>query len=284
MTTPVMSAARAGLVRGRIELRHTFTNGQDLWAYLFPAVVLTVVMYFMRDATVPGMNFQLSSMTLPSVLGMNIAFGSLINLAQTLTTEREDGTLLRAKATPNGMVGYLIGKITQVSGMVLVSCVIVLVPGLFVTDSLRLSASSVPMLLWVLVLGLIATMPIGAVIGSLISSPRSMGLVMLPMMGLIAVSGIFYPITSLPSWLQGVGQVFPIYWVGLGMRSALLPDEMAAAELTQSWRHLETAGVLGVWAVLGLVLAPIVLRRMARRESGSSVAARREKALQRMPR
>jgi len=29
------------------------------------------------------------------------------------------------------------------------------------------------------------------------------------------------------------------------------------------------------------VLAPIVLRRMARRESGSSVAARREKAMQR---
>jgi ABC-2 type transport system permease protein len=30
-----------------------------------------------------------------------------------------------------------------------------------------------------------------------------------------------------------------------------------------------------------LLVAPIVLRRMARRESGSSVAARREKALQR---
>jgi ABC-2 type transport system permease protein len=35
--------------------------------------------------------------------------------------------------------------------------------------------------------------------------------------------------------------------------------------------------VLGVWAVLGMVLAPIVLRRMARRESGSTVAAARER-------
>jgi ABC-2 type transport system permease protein len=35
-----------------------------------------------------------------------------------------------------------------------------------------------------------------------------------------------------------------------------------------------------VWAVAGLVLAPMVLRRMARRESGSSVQARREKAMQ----
>ena len=66
------------------------------------------------------------------------------------------------------------------------------------------------------------------------------------------------------------------------MRSALLPDNLAAVELGHSWRHLETLGVLGLWAVLGLVLAPVVLRRMARRESGSSVAARREKAMQRV--
>ena len=47
---------------------------------------------------------------------------------------------------------------------------------------------------------------------------------MLPMMGLIAISGIFYPITALPGWLQWIAQVFPVYWLGLGMRSALLPD------------------------------------------------------------
>jgi ABC-2 type transport system permease protein len=82
-------------------------------------------------------------------------------------------------------------------------------------------------------------------------------------------------------WLQWIGQVFPIYWMGLGMRLAFLPDSLASVEIGDSWRHLETAGVLGVWAILGLVLAPIVLRRMARRESGSSVDARRERAMQR---
>jgi hypothetical protein len=70
---------------------------------------------------------------------------------------------------------------------------------------------------------------------------------------------------------------------GFRMRSALLPASMAAAEIGGSWRHLETVGVLGLWAVAGLVLAPIVLRRMARRESGSRVAERREKAMQRNP-
>ena len=76
--------------------------------------------------------------------------------------------------------------------------------------------------------------------------------------------------------------MFPIYWLGLGMRSALLPDSLVSVEIGDSWRHLETIGVLGVWAVAGLILAPIVLRRMARRESGSSVAERRHKAMQRV--
>jgi ABC-2 type transport system permease protein len=109
-----------------------------------------------------------------------------------------------------------------------------------------------------------------------------MGLIMLAIMALIATSGIFYPITNFPTWLQGLAQVFPIYWLGLGMRSALLPGDLAAVEFGHSWRHIETFGVLAAWAVIGLVVAPIVLRRMARRESGSSVAARREKALQRV--
>jgi len=279
---PILHAVRAGLVRGRTELRQTFTNAQDLWTYLFPSAILLVVMLFMRDSSVPGTNFSLGARTLPSVLGMGIAFGGLVTLASVLTIEREDGTLLRAKATPNGMVGYLVGKIILVSGMIMISMALQLVPGLFMFDDLRLGVGSWLGLAWVVVLGLLATLPLGVVIGSLLGNPRNLGLVMLPMIGLVATSGIFYPLTNYPVWLQWIGQVFPVYWLGLGMRSALLPDDLAAVEIGHSWRHLETLGVLGAWAVLGLVLAPIVLRRMARHESGSSVAARREKAMQRI--
>ncbi|MEV0089193.1 ABC transporter permease [Saccharopolyspora sp. NPDC050642] len=274
------TAARAGLQRGWIEFRQTLTTALDLWGYLFPTVILLVVMSFQSGSTVAG--FSLGAMTLPGALGMGIGFAGLINIAQLLTVEREDGTLLRAKATPDGMLGYLIGKITLVGCMSLVSLLVLLVPGLVMFDGLATGVDTWLTLAWVLVLGLVATMPIGAIIGSLFSSPRSLGMVMVPMMGLIAISGIFYPITEYPQWLQWIAQAFPMYWLGLGMRSALLPDAMAAAEIGESWRHLETVGVLGLWAVIGLVVAPVVLRRMARRESGSSVAARREKAIQRI--
>lgn len=280
---PKVYAVRVGLRRGRIELKQTFTNAQDLWSYLFMPVVFTVVMLFMRDATVPGTSFSLGSRTLPSVLGAIIAFGGLLNMAQLLTVEREDGTLLRSKAIPNGMLGYLVGRIVLSSGMVLIGFLITLVPGLILFDGLAVgSVRNWLTLAGVVLLGLVATLPIGAVIGSMFANPRNMGIAILPIMGLIGMSGIFYPIGGFPGWMQGLAQVFPIYWLGLGMRSALLPAELAQVEMGGSWRHLETLGVLGAWAVIGLTVAPVVLRRMARRESGSTVAARREKALQRI--
>jgi ABC-2 type transport system permease protein len=83
--------------------------------------------------------------------------------------------------------------------------------------------------------------------------------------------------TVMPTWLQVAAQAFPIYWVGLGARSAMLPAAMVAAEIGQSWRTLEMVAVLCVWAGIGLLLAPPLLRRMARRQSGSAVAKVRER-------
>lgn len=279
---PTMTAVGAGLRRGGVELRGTFTNVQDLWNYVFMPAVILVVMVFVGGNPVPGTELSLGDVTIPGVLGMQVAVVGLVNLATMLIIEREDGTLLRAKATPNGMLGYFVGKVVTVSGMALVSLAIILVPSAFLFDGLQLTNPGAWLTLaWVLLLGLAATMPIGAILGSLFSEARAIGFIVPPMLGLIAASGIFYPITSAPVWLQWIAQAFPIYWLGLGMRSALLPDSMAVVEIGDSWRYLETVGVLGVWAVAGLILAPIVLRRMARRESGSTVDARREKAMQR---
>ncbi|WP_433728910.1 ABC transporter permease [Nocardia sp. CA-129566] len=279
---PIDTAVRAGTRRGLIELRQMLTTPQDLWGLLFWPVTMVIVLLFMRDAKFQASGLGLGSLALPSILGMLVAFNGMFAIAQMLTMEREDGTLLRAKATPNGMVGYLIGKIVTTAGWVVVPFLVILIPGLFLVDGTAMdSVGSWLSLIGIVALGMIATMPAGAVLGSLFSNPRNIGFLSLPIMGIVAISGIFYPITSMPGWLQGIAQVFPVYWVGIGMRAAMLPGDAVAVELGHSWRHPETIAVLGVWAVAGLLLAPVVLRRMARRESGSSVAARRERAIQR---
>ncbi|TCC27068.1 ABC transporter permease [Kribbella speibonae] len=272
---------KTGWQRGLIELRQSFTNGPELFSHFLWPVLMLAALFFLRDRDFGSTGFLLGALALPSILGMNAAMG-MVSMSQQLTADREDGTLLRAKAVPNGMVSYLIGKVVSVAGGLLVDLAILLIPGLLLVDGLALGSAHWFTLVWVLLLGLVATLPIGAVLGSVFTTARSQGLIQLPMLALIAVSGIFYPITALPGWLEGIGQLTPVYWMGLGMRSALLPGEAVVVEVGESWRHLETAAVLGIWAVAGLLLAPVVLRRMARRESGSKVAERRERALQRV--
>jgi ABC-2 type transport system permease protein len=274
-----MHVARLGIARGGIEVRHTLTYWPDLFQSLFFTVIQLVVLFLMRGHPVPGTTFSLGSLTLPSVIGMSFAFGGLLGVVSLICVDREDGTLLRAKATPDGMAAYVIGRITHIAATTLVGLVLTLVLGLVAFPGVRLTAPGGATLAAVAILGLLATIPIGITLGSLLPNPRFIPLVLLPFGALTAISGIFYPITHLPGWLQGIGQLFPMYWLGLGMRAALLPSHLAAVEIDGSWRLPLVFLALALWSVLGLTAAPPVLRRMARRESGSRVAARRERAM-----
>ena len=274
-----MNAVRLGLARGGIELRHMFTYPPDLFQTVFIPLIQIVVLFLMRGHHVPGTTFSLGSLTLPSGIGMGFVLGGTLGVTGLLSVDREDGTLLRAKATPHGMTAYVIGQITRISATNLFGLVITLVLGLIAFPGVTLTPGGAATLAWVALLGLFATIPLGIALGSLLPNPRFISLVLLPLGGLTAISGIFYPITHMPGWLQAVGQAFPMYWLGLGMRAALLPSHLAAVEIGGSWRLPLVFLVLALWSLLGLASAPPILRRMARRESGSRVAERRERAM-----
>jgi ABC-2 type transport system permease protein len=278
---PAMHAVKLGFSRGWTEFRHSITSRTDqIWIIVVNGIFVSVLI-LQRDAEVPGTDVSLALATLPGLLGMNILTGGWMNSAMTLSVEREDGTLLRAKATPNGMLGYLVARIVLSALNIGLGFVIFLAVGLLVLDALGgIGAGDWLLVFALLALGLLATLPWGAILGSLVKSSSSgFGLSFLPVSVMIGISGIFYPISGLPDWLHPIAQVFPMYWLGLGMRSAMMPAEAASAEIGESWRHLETFGMLGLWAVVGLALAPRVLRRMAERESGSVVEERRQRAM-----
>ena len=273
------AAERGSAGRGGIEIWQTLTYWPDLLQALFFSAVSVVALVVMRGHHVPGTTFSLGSLTLPGVIGMNIAVGGVTGVTALLAIDREDGTLLRAKATPGGMSAYVIGKIVLTAATVVLGLALMLIVGLFAFPGLHVTAIGWLTLVWVAALGLLATIPLGIVLGSLIADPRFIGVIVLPFAALAAISGIFYPITHLPGWLQAIGQVFPVYWLGLGMRAALLPSALQSVELDGSWRLGYVLLALCGWAALGLLAAPPVLRRMAQRESGSKVMARRERAM-----
>lgn len=277
-----LAGVRLGLARGWITWRAIVTTTEGWFNALVLNAIPLVFVILYRDVPIPGTAVTLGASLLPGLLALMIVF-SVMGIAHYLATEREDGTLLRAKATPYGMRAYVVG-LAVVAGLdAVVSVLVVLLPGMFIIDGVPLASPTLWLgLVGYLLLGLLACLPLGIVIGSVIRSPRAIGgLGFLLIMGLAFVSGLWMPIQALWGWLQVVVQALPLYWLGLGLRSVFLPADAAAVEVGGSWRPVQTVAVLGAWAAVGLIAGPVLLARMARRESGSVMETRRQQVLQR---
>jgi ABC-2 type transport system permease protein len=274
-------AVRVGARRGWTEFVLSVRSGQDQWFYLFVGVVTVVVLWLNRDSEFPGTGLSYPAVALPSLLGALVVFGLVIGPAFAVAMEKEDGTLLRARATPNGLAGYVTGQVVYHSLSVAPLLLVVVVPSVLLFDGVPASGERVWLLLLLLPVATLATLPIGFAIGALSPSTQKVSTFgMLPVLVLGGISGIFAPVTALWGWVQVVAQVFPMYWVALGMRASLLPDAARAVELGESWRTAPMFAVLAAWAVVGLVLLPPVMRRMVRRQSGAAVAEARERSTQ----
>jgi ABC-2 type transport system permease protein len=282
---PQWNATISGMRRGWREWLISLRNPGDVTYTLVGIVIAVVVVYLYRnDTLMPAVATPMAVYVLASVLAVQLVFASAYALATLLATEREDGTLLRMKSLPYGLRAYAIGLITRslleftaTATVTTVFGVVLLWPGL------TLSVIDVLILLGVLILGIAALTSFGFVIGSIFRSPRAVGgWGLIVVGGLVWVSGLIQPLSTMAPWAQVLGQASPLYWLGLGIRSSFLPDDFTVIELGGDWRLSLVFPILAAWAAAGLVLAPVLLSRMARRETISTVERGRERALQRV--
>ncbi|HEX5696114.1 MAG TPA: ABC transporter permease, partial [Acidimicrobiia bacterium] len=104
-------AVRTGLNRGWTEFMLSLRSPQDQGFYLFMSAGVLLYLFLNRSNEVEGTTLLYPTVALPSILGAMIAFGLIIGPAYSLAMEREDGTLLRAKAVPHGITGYVSGQV-----------------------------------------------------------------------------------------------------------------------------------------------------------------------------
>ncbi|WP_301130336.1 ABC transporter permease [Streptomyces cacaoi] len=282
--TRTAQTLRLGAERGWREFRGLLASGNELFSAVVMSLAFVLVVFFQRNETLEDTGISTATAALPGIVAMMLVYNGLVGTATYLTTEREDGTLLRAKALPGGIASYLWGKTVFMLLNTLLSVVLVLVAGLLLFDGVADGlADGGPQMLGMMVLGLAACLPIGAILGTCFENPRTaIGSLMIPFMGLTVISGVLMPVSWMPDWVQTLVQFTPLYWLGLGMRAAMLPDTMLALEIGGSWRVPETLGVLALWAVAGFALALVLLRRMTRTVNGATLDESRLKAMQRV--
>ena len=121
--------------------------------------------------------------------------------------------------------------------------------------------------------------PIGIIIGSLAPSVQKVGTWACPVLVLVGIFGD----SSSRSRICGVGPdgVADVpHLLGRAGDALGVPARRCGGVGDRgSWRTLETVLVLFAWAVAGSLIAPVVVRRMARRQSGQ-VEAAKERAVQ----
>src|SRR5260370_10590557 len=100
MTSPALRPLRPGLDGGLTEFRQAFSGAALAGQLLWPAATL-IALFFFRPRELAGSRFTIGALILSGTLGMFVAFGMIL-MVQYLPADREDGTLLRARATPAG--------------------------------------------------------------------------------------------------------------------------------------------------------------------------------------
>lgn len=283
MSSPTISGSvlRAAGRQARTTLVRKYTSVAGISGVAFSLVTL-VVLWFVRDMDFADGMASAVGWIFAGFLGFGVVAAAVMGVAGELQTEREDGTLLRAKAVPHGMTGHLLAKlmVIPVDALVPLLPVVVgatlLLPGTMPSEPWRWV-----LLLLVFLLTTAVMLPWGAILGAVFRSMMGLAWAMMGIYALAIVSGLFFPVTLMPTWLQWVAQATPLYWIGRAFRAVLLPESAAVAEVGGQWGMGLTLAVLVAWAVVGMLVAPVLLRRMARRQSGSTVAAARERVLNR---
>jgi ABC-2 type transport system permease protein len=261
-------AFRLGLLRTGIELRQFFRERDSMvFTFAFPVILLFIFGSVFSADIAPGVSF--TQYFVAGMIASGVVLSSFQSLAISIAIERDDGTLKRLRGTPMPPAAYFLGKIGLVLVTSVVQFAVLLAVGSLVFDlTLPTSADLWLRFAWIFVLGVAAGTVLGIAYSSLPRSAKSAGAVVSPVVIVLQfISGVFFVFTELPSWMQAVGSVFPLKWLAQGMRSVFLPESFAAQEAAGSWQLPQTALILGLWTVVGLVLCLRTFRWL-RRDAG----------------
>jgi ABC-2 type transport system permease protein len=266
--TRLPSTFALGRARTVIETKQFFRQRDSLiFTFAFPVLMLFIFGSVFSDDLAPGVSF--TQYFAAGMVASGVVLSSFQSLAISIAIERDDGTLKRLHGTPMPPASYFLGKIGLVLVTSVIQTAILLVIGALLF-SLELPTDPGLWLRfgWVFVLGVSAGTVLGIAYSSVPRSSSSAAAVVSPVVIVLQfISGVFFVFTDLPGWMQKIGDLFPLRWMALGMRSVFLPDSFGAAEASGSWRLGHTALILALWTVVGLTLC-LRTFRWQRRDAG----------------
>ncbi len=157
----------------------------------------------------------------PAIIGMTVLFGCVFGMGEIVAGERERGELARLFMTPTSVAtvlgGKIISKLVQETGRgILLIVAAILLFGIIINGSMMLT-------ILLIILGALCFIGFGIMISARVSSQEDFMQSVMPItMPMMFVSGVFYPIETMPWIFQKIAYLLPLTYVNDALRAVML--------------------------------------------------------------
>jgi ABC-2 type transport system permease protein len=196
---------------------------------------------------VAGQQVAMNRASVPGIMGLAVLTSSFMALVMSVVNQREGGILKRRRATPVPAAVLVLSRAVTVTLSSVAACaLLVLVAD--VGFGIDAPAGSLGPLLVTVVAGSLCFACCGYALAAVVTSAESaqpiLQVVLLPLQ---MISGVYFPTSQLPAWLQHVGDAFPLAHLTDALQHAWLPSGASIA-----WADL---GIMALWGAGAALVA-----------------------------
>lgn len=190
---------------------------------------------------------------LPSIIALAIFQGATMSLGRAIAGEKKDGSLTRVFLTPTSNTTIIIGtQLFYLALEVIRSSFMILVAVLLFSVTI---SGSVIDIIAIIAIFAVSTTGIGMVISAATNNQEQyLALSMLVSLPVIFLSGVFFPIQTMPPVLQGVAQALPVTYAADALRGVMIKG----FTLAQVWPDIAAMLAFGAFTT---ALSIIVFKR-----------------------
>ena len=172
-------------------------------------------------------NIKYIDFLVPAILGMTIMMSCMMGMGSTIAGERETGELARLFMTPTSVSTVIGGKIAAKLLIELVRALILIFMAVILFN-VSIKGGFLQTFI-VLVIGALCFVGFGIMLSARTSTQEDYAQISLPFsMPMMFVSGVFYPIETMPWILQKLAYVFPLTYLNDAMRGIMLKGQTLA--------------------------------------------------------
>ncbi len=157
----------------------------------------------------------------PAILAMTVMFSAMMGMGESIAGERERGELARLFMTPTSVAtvvgGKILAKLTveTVRAIILIIVAIVLF-GVVINGSIALTVL-------LLVLSVLCFVGFGIMISARVSTQEDYTQIVMPFtMPMMFLSGVFFPLETMPWIFQKIAYLFPLTYANDALRAVML--------------------------------------------------------------